>query len=363
MAASATNIFQLTGVQPAFGSWNDAKRIAVKLPASVTYGAGTVLGEIVGTNEVQSLALTTGGTLGGTYTLAFGGAATGNIAFNATAATVQAALEGLATVGTNNVLVSGTTPTTSGGTLTITFRNALGKQNVAAIVPDATNLTGTTPGAAITTGTAGSGTANEVQVVYASGTVSGGTFTITYSGQTTSALDYNATTAAVQTALEALSNLAPGDVVVTGTAGTRYILTFGGTLVNTDVSAVTIGNGSITGGGSYLVATATAGQAGSNGTYKAYLSSSTDGSETAKAILEFACATDSSGNITLGTGSAGGDKQQFAVNASVPAFVAGTFRCEDLQQTAGAGQLTEAAVASLGVLIAGSVTNGLLRIG
>jgi hypothetical protein len=358
MAASATNIFEMTGVQPAFGPWGEAKRIAVKLPASVAYAKGTILGEIVGTNEVQTITVT-GTPTGGSFTVTFAGATTSAIAYNASAATVQAALEALATIGTNNVACTG--GALPGTAVTVTFQNGLGKQNVVAMTTTDSFTGGTSPASAVATATAGTGTANEVQVVYASGTVSGGTFTITYSGQTTSAIAYNATTAVVQAALEALSNLAPGDVVVTGTAGTRYILTFGGTLLATDVSAVTIGNGSITGGGSYLVATATAGEAGSNGTYKAVLSSSTDGSQTAKAILEFASATDSSGNITLGAASGGGDKQQTVTN--VPAFVSGTFKCEDLLQTAGAGQLTEAAAASLGRIVQGSVTSGLIRLG
>ncbi|MFB7428788.1 hypothetical protein ACFC0K_36510 [Streptomyces hydrogenans] len=45
-----------------------------------------------------------------------------------------------------------------------------------------------------------------------------GNFTITHSGQTTAAIAYNATAAAVQAALEALSNVNSGDIVVTGNA-------------------------------------------------------------------------------------------------------------------------------------------------
>lgn len=362
MATSPTNTFRMAGIIPAFSPWKEVTKINVKLPASIAYSAGCILGEIVGTNEVQTLTLATGGTLGGTYTLAFAGATTAAIAYNATAATVQTTLEGLSTIGTNNVSVTGTTMTTSGGAYTITFQNALGKQNVIALVLGVGSLTGDS-GSAITTGTAGSGTTNEVQTVYASGTVSGGTFTITYAGQTTSAIAFDATPATVQTALEALSNVLVGDVVVTGTAGVLYKLAWGGSLAGTDVAAVTIGNGSITGGGSYLVATASAGAAGSNGTYKACLSSSTDGSQTAKAILEFDAATDSSGNITLGTASGGGDKGQTALGNTVSVFVSGTFNTQDLQQTAGAGQLTEAAAASLGRIVEGSVTLGLLRVG
>lgn len=88
-------------------------------------------------------------------------------------------------------------------------------------------------------------------------------FTITYSGQTTGSIAAAATAATVQTALEALSNLAPGDVVVTGAAGGPYSLTFGGTLVDTNVAAVTA---TPTGGtGTVTVATLTAGGAEGTG--------------------------------------------------------------------------------------------------
>lgn len=88
-------------------------------------------------------------------------------------------------------------------------------------------------------------------------------FTITYSGQTTASLDDQATAAEVQAALEALSNLAPGDVVVTGNAGGPWTLTFGGTLIDTNVAAVTT---TPTGGtGTVVVATATAGGAEGSG--------------------------------------------------------------------------------------------------
>lgn len=60
----------------------------------------------------------------------------------------------------------------------------------------------------------------------------GGTYTITYSGQTTTALAYNISAANLQTALEALSNIAPGDVAVTGSLGAGYTLTWNNALGN-----------------------------------------------------------------------------------------------------------------------------------
>lgn len=107
---------------------------------------------------------------------------------------------------------------------------------------------------------------NEVQTITVDAT--GGTFTITYSGQTTSATAYNASASTVQTNLVALSNIDSGDVTVTGGPGdaggtTPYVLTFGGALAQKDVAAVTTNAGSLTGGaGTATVATATAGPVG-----------------------------------------------------------------------------------------------------
>lgn len=101
---------------------------------------------------------------------------------------------------------------------------------------------------------------NEVQTATVTGSPTGGTFTLTYSGQTTAAIAFNATAAVVQAALIALSNLAPGDVVVTGVAGGPYTLTFGGTLLGDNVASLTA-TGSLTGGSTpgVTMATATAG--------------------------------------------------------------------------------------------------------
>jgi len=108
---------------------------------------------------------------------------------------------------------------------------------------------------------------NEVQTITITGSPTGGTFTITYSGQTTSSLAYNAAASAVQDALIALSNIGPGDVTVTGSAGGPYTITFTGTLAGTNVSAVTTTN-SFTGGTSpnTTIATTTGGVAGTAAT-------------------------------------------------------------------------------------------------
>lgn len=94
----------------------------------------------------------------------------------------------------------------------------------------------------------GNGT-DEVQRATITGTPTGGTFTLTYAGQTTTPIAYNATPAAVQSALEALSNVGVGDIVVTGGPGpaTPYTFTFQGGLADLDVALMTA-TGSFTGG-------------------------------------------------------------------------------------------------------------------
>ncbi len=74
---------------------------------------------------------------------------------------------------------------------------------------------------------------DEVQTVTISAIA--GTWTYTYAGQTTSAMAFDVSAEDFQTALIALSNIAPGDVVVTGDPGS-YTLTWGGTKAATNVA-------------------------------------------------------------------------------------------------------------------------------
>ena len=74
----------------------------------------------------------------------------------------------------------------------------------------------------------------------------GGTFTITYNGQTTSALAFNASAADVQNALCALSNVGVGNLTVNNDY--PYTIYFGGTLGNVAQAIVTV-TSSLTGTG------------------------------------------------------------------------------------------------------------------
>lgn len=110
---------------------------------------------------------------------------------------------------------------------------------------------------------------DEVQQLTITGSPTGGTFTLTYSGQTTSALAYNASAAEVQAALEALSNIAANEVQCYGSglpSGTITIHFCSG-LGATNVAAITSSD-SLTGGSSpaTVLSTLTAGGASSYST-------------------------------------------------------------------------------------------------
>ncbi len=87
----------------------------------------------------------------------------------------------------------------------------------------------------------------EVQTLTHPTAASGGTFTLTYEGETTAAISYNASTGTIQSALEALSNVNSGDITVGGTslnqAGDTTFL-FRDTAG--DVSMISINSGNLT---------------------------------------------------------------------------------------------------------------------
>lgn len=97
----------------------------------------------------------------------------------------------------------------------------------------------------------------EVQTVTITGTPTGGTFTLTFDGQTTGPIAFDATNTVVDTALEALSNIGVGEVAVTGGPGpgTPYVVTFLGTLGN--VPQMTASGAGLTGGVTPAVAVTT----------------------------------------------------------------------------------------------------------
>lgn len=108
---------------------------------------------------------------------------------------------------------------------------------------------------------------NEVQRLTPGGTISGGTFRITFETQQTADIAWNATAKAVQDALEALSNVTPGDVIVSGgpVQSGACDLTFAELLGGLDRTQVTI-QSSLTGSAPTLTPSTVTG--GVRGTYR-----------------------------------------------------------------------------------------------
>jgi hypothetical protein len=197
-------------------------------------------------NEVQTITVN-GSPTGGTFFLEWGDATTAGLAFNVSAANLQAALVGLAsspaaTGGTNDVQTLTVAGAPTGGTFTATW----GGQTTAAIAFNASAAAVQTALAALSNvgaGVAGTYSQQSVQIV---GGPTGGTFTLVFGGQTAT-LAFNASASAVQTALQGLSSIGSGNVTVAGNAGGPYTLTFAGTLTGPQ-ALFTGSTASLTGG-------------------------------------------------------------------------------------------------------------------
>lgn len=192
---------------------------------------------------------------------------------------------------------------------------------------------------------------DEVQTLTIGGSPTGGTFTVTFGGQTTSGVAYNATAATLQTALQALSSIGANNVTVTGSAGGPYTLTFVNALGKTDVAQITASAAGLTGGMPTITpATTTAGSAGTAGTFKKVDSASTDGSQSARALLMYNCSTDSSGNITI-------EGEWAQTYPTAPVYISGMFRTEDLVG------ITTTDISNLSACqVKGTVNKGIIRV-
>ncbi|HEY5312857.1 MAG TPA: autotransporter-associated beta strand repeat-containing protein, partial [Pirellulales bacterium] len=189
------------------------------------------------TNETQVVSVTNNGQIvnvsgsAGTFTLTINGQTTTAIAYNATTATVQTALQTLTSIGTGNVVVTG-----SAGAYLVTFQGALALATQPLMVA---------------AGSAGASAAVSETI---------GTFTLSFNGQTTGSLPYFATTAQVLAALEQLSSIPAGSVSVSGEAG-EYAVSFVGSLAGATQSMMTV---AVSNGASYSIAESTVGSASSN---------------------------------------------------------------------------------------------------
>lgn len=167
------------------------------------------------------------------------------------------------------------------------------------------------------------GAAQQQQTVSITGTPDGGTFTLTYSGQETAGIAFDATAQDVEDALVALSNIASGDVDVSG-SNPDFTVTFGGNFAGTDVELLAADGASLTGGTTPDVAVAAV-------TGTAAVSISTPGTIDGNSIADLSVSlsngqtktipplppnvySDSSGNLILaitGTGAANVDIAAF----------------------------------------------------
>lgn len=188
------------------------------LAGLLAFAYGVAAAPSGGTDEVQTETVTASG---GTRTLTVQNGAnmqtTAAIPWSASAAVIQAALEALSNVGASDIIVSdgGATP--------------------------------------------------EVQELTFDTDVDGGTYTLSFGGQTTTPLAWDANAATIQAALEALSTVEAGDIVVAGSG--PFTFTFGGNLggnqpqITIDITGLTDGGGAVS-GDTTAIATTTPGVLG-----------------------------------------------------------------------------------------------------
>lgn len=94
------------------------------------------------------------------------------------------------------------------------------------------------------------------------------------------------------------------------------------------------------------------------GTFKAYASGNSDGSQVPKLVLRHACVTDSTGNITYGGGPAGVNQDGILpASKNTSAFMSGIFKTTDIPN------LDAGAVTALGArIVSGNLANGIIAI-
>ena len=197
-------------------------------------------------NEIQTITFPSSGP-SGSWTIGFGGQNTGTLAASATAAQVQAALNGLSTVsgtsGSGSVSVTETT-SSSAVTYTVIFEGSLGAS--------AQNLLTVTGGTVAETRKGGCSLNNETQIIAFSAAPTGTSWTITYGAQTTTTLAPTAAASSVAAALNALNNIGGsnlgGSVSVT-TLGNVYTyqVTFGGGLMHEHLGLLQVNPSNLTG--------------------------------------------------------------------------------------------------------------------
>lgn len=212
-------------------------------------------------SSVQQVGFTTLGTTASSgdmvycrqFTLTFNGQTTQPIYCNAMASTVQTTLTALSTVGSGNVKVIAGQSVGGQQTYLVYFQGALANQSVPQIAVNLLPWTwpyGRAPGtpspiqAMLTAGSAGQNASQTVSIPGATG----GTFTLSLDHFTTSALAFNASSATVQAALEALLNVGAGNLSVTGNDGGSWTITFIGAKSDQPIDLLAVDPSQLAGG-------------------------------------------------------------------------------------------------------------------
>lgn len=171
-----------------------------------------------GANEVQQVWVS--GT-GGTFDLSYDGQTASGIAWNASAAALESALEALSNITGVGVTGSGT----SSDPWVITFDDP-GAENVPELTGDPANLTG--GGGTVLTVTTAAAHVDEVQTITLGVGVTGGSFQLLFDGEPTANIAYDANAATLEAALEALIGI--DNLSVTGNG--PWVVTFDGPLLS-----------------------------------------------------------------------------------------------------------------------------------
>lgn len=187
----------------------------------------TVVATGAANNEVQAIDLPAHVT-GGTFNLSLTMNGQTNVAtfdYNTTAEVMRTNLATMPLINTvDNVLV-----TLVGSTYVVTFVGALESMNIPLMVGDGSNLTGSASAMITKIST---GTANERQTISKT-TNTTADLVLSYGSQVTAPIPYNSTPAAVQTIIEGV--VGNGNVLVTGSTGSPWIVDFVGTLAGQSV--------------------------------------------------------------------------------------------------------------------------------
>jgi len=141
----------------------------------------------------------------------------------------------------------------SGGQTSIEIDTLANLPNARTTVPIGARFNVAGVGSPLTTFTVTAANSNEKQQVVVDAT--SGNFTLTFNGQVTANIAFDANAATVQSALEALSNIAPGDVVVTSPMASTWIIEFRGVYLGLNVSILIGTDVDLMGGGDTITIT------------------------------------------------------------------------------------------------------------